>query len=113
MVVGAKSFKFDLEVGAMNTARTVYPGFKMFGCNFHFNAALVNRVKDLKLQSSFHDRGSEFRRHVKMIASLAHLPEENVVDGLLTVMETSPNSKEWRSLTTTSVINGRKIRRLV
>ena len=29
-----------------------------------------------------------------MLASLAHLPEENVVEGFLAVMETSPNSKE-------------------
>ena len=94
ITIGAKSFKFDFEVGAMNAARSVFPNYKICGCNFHFNAALIKRVKDLKPQTSFYDRRSKVRRHVQMLASLAHLPEENVEEGFLTVMKTSPNSTE-------------------
>ena len=65
IVIGAKSFKFDFEFGAMNAARTVFPGLQIYGCNFHFNAALLQRVKDLKLQSSFLERESEVRRKVR------------------------------------------------
>ena len=42
IAVCAKSFKFDFEVGAMNAARTVFQGFKIFGCNFHLMPRWLN-----------------------------------------------------------------------
>ncbi len=79
-------FKFDFEVAAMNAVRCVFPTAIITACFFHFCQANSRNV-DKKGLKPFYKPGSEVQRHVKMLASLALLPQHLIEERFLVVMK--------------------------
>ena len=88
-------FKLDFEIAVITALQTVFPGAQISGCNFHFNQAIWRRVQNLGMVEDYKN-DANVRLTVRMCASLAFLPPQDVDDGWLHIMSSTP---ENRSLT--------------
>lgn len=88
-----KLLKVDFEEAAISALKSELPGVNVSGCNFHFNQCLWRKVQSIGLVEEYTNDES-IRMHIRMCASLAHLPPGDVEDGWMMIMENSPeNSK--------------------
>lgn len=88
-----KIFKMDFEIAAISAYRECFPNSKLNGCNFHFNQCLWRKVQELGLVKQYKEN-LEVRTHIKLTASLAHLPTTLTDEGWLHIMENSPNNEQ-------------------
>ena len=89
-----KVIKVDFEQIVISAIQQCFPEAKVTGCNFHFNQSSYRRVQHEGLVQDYREN-TEVQQHIRMVAALAHLPEDEVIDGWLAVMEdcVTDNSK--------------------
>ncbi|KAF8785187.1 hypothetical protein HNY73_010761 [Argiope bruennichi] len=83
------SITMDFEAAVLKELERLFPSVKISGCNFYFNQCLWRQVQSLGLVQEYKEN-DEIRLHVRMCAALAHLPEDDIEDGWLSIQETSP-----------------------
>ena len=63
----------DLERGAINALKTVFPAKNVTTCHFHLNKALYGKVVDLGLKVSYLElNGITYVKYVKQSYSTCH-----------------------------------------
>ncbi|KAJ8728987.1 hypothetical protein PYW07_006683 [Mythimna separata] len=77
-------FTMDFEMAAINAVKNVFPRASIHGCFIHFQRSIYRKATSLELLEY-----EETKQHIKLCASLAFLPKEDIEDGWLTLMENS------------------------
>ena len=85
--------KIDFEQVVLKSLQKHFPESKISGCNFHFNQCLYRRIQHEGLAAEYRDN-AEVQQYVRMVAALAHLPVDDVIDGWLAVMEDYPANNQ-------------------
>lgn len=85
-----KTFILDYEMAPINVIKDIFSNTAIKGCNFHLKQALIRKAKELNLYSSV-----EGRQHVQLCSALAHLKQEDIVEGWLDINETAPNGSNF------------------
>ena len=78
--VGAAAHRLvtvDFERASINAIQEMFPASRIGGCYFHLGQSLYRRVQRLGLQGKY-ETNEEFRLRVKMLSSLAFLPQEDI-----------------------------------
>ncbi|CAH2210226.1 jg21811 [Pararge aegeria aegeria] len=81
--------KIDYEVSALNSIHEVFPEVVVSGCFFHYSQALCKNAKKLGVTEA--EGGKKF---VGLCVALAHLPQDNIIDGWLYLSQNSPNGAQ-------------------
>lgn len=84
-----KYFKTDFEIAAIEAITNIFPSTIISGCNFHFNQCIWRKVQEYGLIKEYKEK-EEVRTHIRLCASLAHIPIYALEDGWLFIMENSP-----------------------
>lgn len=72
------SIMTDFEKAAMNAFRKVFPQATQRGCFFHMSQCIWRKIQGCGLQSRYIN-DSKFALHVRQLAALAFVPEEDVL----------------------------------
>ena len=75
----------DFEMSSINAVGSVYPNATVSGCFFHFTQCIYRKVQDSGLQNEY--RNTDFNLFVRMLAALAFVPVNGVVDTFDTLLE--------------------------
>lgn len=73
------SIMTDFELAAINAFKIVFPAVNQRGCFFHFKQYIFRRVQALGLAEQYMNDGT-FAHQIKMLGSLAFVPEAEVLD---------------------------------
>ena len=69
---------FDFERAAMNTMQLLLPNVEIKGCFFHLSSNIWKHIQSAGLQERYNE-DPEFALHLRMLAALAFVPENNVI----------------------------------
>ena len=79
---------FDYEQAAMNSARNVFVGVNIKGCFFHLSQNIWRKIQQNEL-TALYEADDEFVILIRMIASLAFVPEVDVPRTITTTTTTT------------------------
>lgn len=85
-----KIIKLDFEMAVISSLIEILPSTVISGCSYHFNQCIWRRVQHLGL-TSLYTNNPDVRKHIRMCAALAYIPPDDVEDGFLKIMETTPS----------------------
>ena len=75
-------------------AEEMFPDAKISGCFFHFGQAIYRKVQKLKLAKLYADNKEVRHQAVRKCIALALVPEEDIVDGWLTIVGEAPPNED-------------------
>lgn len=75
----------DFEMATINVVKATYPTVRVTGCFFHFGQCLFRKVQELGLWSDY--QTADFNIFVRMLAALAFVPADKVIDSFDTLLE--------------------------
>ena len=88
-------FISDFERAIFVAVRKVFPQIHHQGCNFHHQQALVKRVKELGLSSTYSKKGENpFRDFIHKLMCLSYLPHNKIPNVFKTLKRTAPPQAE-------------------
>lgn len=70
----------DFEKASINAFQDSFPETEISGCNFHFNQALLRKIKHFGFWADYNNKDLDFQKNIKMLAALAFVPPDRVVD---------------------------------
>ena len=79
----------DFENAAQNAFRQAYPTANIKGCLFHLCQSVQRKIGELGLKTEF-ETNAEFNILVKSLAALAFVPEQDVLDIFMELVDTFP-----------------------
>ena len=79
----------DFENAAQNAFRQAYPTANIKGCLFHLCQSVQRKIVELGLKTEF-VTNAEFNILVKSLAALAFVPEQDVLDIFMELVDTFP-----------------------
>ena len=83
----------DLELGAINAFKKIFPAKSISTCYFHLSKAVYGKVTDIGLKVKY-DTDADFALLVRMLAALAFVPPEEVADAFPEVALRLPEALE-------------------
>lgn len=85
-----KKVTLDFEKAVISSVSSVFPNAKIQGCLFHYSQCIWRKVQQLGLTQAYkNDAG--VRKWIRRAAALPLLPEENVHDAFINIMESAPD----------------------
>ncbi|RNA01702.1 hypothetical protein BpHYR1_007717 [Brachionus plicatilis] len=87
------SVSSDYELAIINSIQEVFPESEVCGCFFHLKKSIWRHVQENGLATKYSDFSSEnlIRRHKKMLACLAFVPVDFVVNAFKELQSCIPN----------------------
>ena len=80
----------DFEKAAMNALERVFPQVHVSGCFYHFSQSVYRKIQSEGLQRMY-STDAEFAIKCRMIAALAFVPQNHVVEAFEELQESSPD----------------------
>ncbi|XP_061725263.1 uncharacterized protein LOC133531149 [Cydia pomonella] len=84
-----RNFKCDFEVAIINACKAVFPNVRLTGCYFHFSRAVRKNARKFKANTT-----AESREIIEMCANLSLLPETEINNCWLNIIEIAPGTDE-------------------
>lgn len=81
----------DFEKASINAFQASFPDAEISGCNFHFNQALLRKIKHFGFWTDYNNKELDFQKSIKMLAALAFVPQDCVVDAFDLVHDLFPD----------------------
>lgn len=83
----------DFEMASINAVQANYPRASITGCFFHFSQCIYRKVQEFGLQTDYRD--PDFRLFIRMLAALAFVPTDRVIESFDTLLEShSPSTAQ-------------------
>jgi len=85
----------DFEAVTIQAIKDVFPNTQISGCNYHFNQSLWRKVQNIGLVDEYRDN-EDIRLNIRMCSALALIPLQDIDEGWLIIMESSPNNEKLK-----------------
>lgn len=85
----ARNVATDFEKASINAFQEVFPQVVVTGCHFHLGQAVIRKVNDLGLKTTY-SSNSEFALHTRMLYGMAYLPTAEVPAALEVIRLSMP-----------------------